>query len=430
MGRSTGRRQELTGGSPVPGYQHRAVCRNRPPSGAGTRRLYRCTLLTALLLVAGMLAGFAFQQRRSATPSGTWRSPRQVAIEADRLRGNDPSLAAQLALAAYRIAPPSRPLQPPRLLRRPDPDAGARFAEASCSRSRSHGRRTMATTGPDRAVRLWNLAGPSRAQPVGRPLIGHTDTVYSSPSALTATCCHRQRRPDRDGCGQSATRSAGCCPANPQHRLFGRLQSRRQDAAAGSADNTVHLWDLTDPVRPRALPPLTGPTNYVQAVAFSPDGDVLARGEPMHRAAVALAGTRRPVPLGRPWRAREHGVLGRVQPGRADPRGGQAGTKPCGSGTSPPAVPPSPRTADRSAELGELRGVQPRRRDIAVGGSDNTVRIYDLDSRRWRPDLPHHRPGHHGRLLDGHRSSPARRTVRPGSGEYPARHSTRPAPTS
>ena len=49
--------------------------------------------------------------------------------------------------------------------------------------------------------------------------------------------------------------------------------------AAGSADKTVRLWDVSDPAHPVTLgKPLTGPAEAVYSVAFSPDGKTLAAG--------------------------------------------------------------------------------------------------------------------------------------------------------
>jgi len=49
--------------------------------------------------------------------------------------------------------------------------------------------------------------------------------------------------------------------------------------AVGSADKTVHLWNVADPSHPAALgKPLTGPSGYVWAAAFNPSGTMLAVG--------------------------------------------------------------------------------------------------------------------------------------------------------
>jgi cellulose biosynthesis protein BcsQ len=47
--------------------------------------------------------------------------------------------------------------------------------------------------------------------------------------------------------------------------------------ASGSADQTIRLWDMTDPTRP-LVQPLAGHTGTVFSVAFSPDGRTLASG--------------------------------------------------------------------------------------------------------------------------------------------------------
>jgi hypothetical protein len=51
----------------------------------------------------------------------------------------------------------------------------------------------------------------------------------------------------------------------------------RHILATGSADNTVHLWDITNPGHPKAAgPPLSGHTGTIDAMAFTADGNTMA----------------------------------------------------------------------------------------------------------------------------------------------------------
>ena len=107
----------------------------------------------------------------------------------------------------------------------------------------------------------------------------------------------------------------------------------------GTADKTVWLWNVSDPARPaRVGTPLTGPTGYVWAVAFSPGGTTLAAG--VTDGTVHLWDTpprRRPRPTSAPARARD-------SPGRS----GRPTSRACP--TARPANPrPETRTARRSS---------------------------------------------------------------------------------
>src|SRR6185312_9473213 len=46
--------------------------------------------------------------------------------------------------------------------------------------------------------------------------------------------------------------------------------------ASASVDTTTRLWDISNPRQSHLLSTLTGHTNTVRAVAFSPDGHTLA----------------------------------------------------------------------------------------------------------------------------------------------------------
>ena len=92
--------------------------------------------------------------------------------------------------------------------------------------------------------------------------------------------------------------------------------------ASGSADDTVRLWNLTDPAHPGPLgQPLTGHTDTVCSVAFSPDGHTLASGSADDTVRLwNLTDPAHPAPLGQPLTGHTNAVheCG-VQPRRAHP---------------------------------------------------------------------------------------------------------------
>ena len=90
--------------------------------------------------------------------------------------------------------------------------------------------RRLATAGGDNTVRVWNA---DTGQPLGAPLTGHTDAVH------------------------------GVAFSPDGHRL-----------ATASADTTIRVWNA-DTGQPLGAP-LTGHTDTVHGVAFSPDGHRLA----------------------------------------------------------------------------------------------------------------------------------------------------------
>ena len=256
----------------------------------------------------------------------------------------------------------------------------------------------LATASPDKTVRLWDVAS---GKPHGQPLTGHRDAVWAvafSPDGNVAR--HRQRRSDRAAMECGIRRATGPTAPRPHQRGATGVAFSPDGKllATASWDRTARLWDVTEtysisrtltghdrrgvaawpsartagcsppPARTRQLgcgmpppdkprgQPLTGPT--YAAVAFSPDGRLLATASRRHRAAVG-GGVREPAGQSA-HRPHGRGVGRGVQPGRQAARHRQPGQDSCSCGTWRPGTrvaSPSPATTD----AGEWGGIQPGR---------------------------------------------------------------------
>ncbi|MEU8221851.1 hypothetical protein [Kribbella sp. NPDC048915] len=137
--------------------------------------------------------------------------------------------------------------------------------------------RTVVTSGSDGVARLWSIPGP----------------VISGPTATVATTAFTPDGQMLAAFGgaaflmnvtQSRTPVAwapGLTSPLPDEPLAGAgaLSPDGKTVAAGTTVNSVLLWDVSNPVRPKALgPPLKGPAAVVESLTFTPDGTVLIAG--------------------------------------------------------------------------------------------------------------------------------------------------------
>ena len=248
-------------------------------------------VLTVLVLVVGVLTVYAFRQRQDAAgardaaiAASQSANSREAAIEAGQIRAQDPSLAAQLSVAAYGIA--HTPQATAALLESSGEPSAARILDSTGpvqAVSVSPDRLLLAAAGADGTLRLWNTASPGHPAPVATlAKADGQDPLYTaafSPDGKTLAAAGAghvvQLWNVSDPAHPVLLGSPLTGPANTVYSVA--FSPDGKTLAAASADKTVRLWNVTDPAH--AVPlgqPLTGPAGYVESVAFSPDGKTLA----------------------------------------------------------------------------------------------------------------------------------------------------------
>ncbi|MGC8464253.1 MAG: hypothetical protein ACP5P9_11385, partial [Acidimicrobiales bacterium] len=302
-----------------------------------TRRLHGAVTLLAAASTA--LAVLAVEADHAATTARNQALSRQVAIEAQQLQPTDPSLAAQLAVAAYRISPTVQ------------------------ARSTLVG----ATSGeiPTR------LLGPVGPQFVSLSSSGHLLAVAQS--ATDTVALYRMS-------GSTPAKAAVVNAGPPADQDFAvALSPDGRLLAAGGTGHTVSLWQLGPSGQPLQRAVLAGFTGTVYATAFSPDGRILAAtgadgtvrrwdiSNPVHPVALAVLHS----PGGVPFKTVAYSPDGRLLAAA----GGNGVLAVWPSGVTSPQL----ATGAGTATI-ETLAFSPDGSTIVTGGDDLALRVWDVSA--------------------------------------------------
>ncbi|WP_439657069.1 nSTAND1 domain-containing NTPase [Lentzea sp. HUAS TT2] len=242
----------------------------------GRRRLQVLAgLLTLLLIVTTGISVMAMQATSEATHQRNSALSQKVAQDAKRLRATDPALAAQLALAAYRLSPTLdargavlsafTPFYATRLTGHTDNVNAVAYAPQ---------RKLLASSSRDRTVEVTDIADPHHPRDV-TTLAGHTDNVvkvaFNADGTILATAGW-----DRTARLWDSTNGTLLATLNHNDQVNAvAFSSDDRILATGSTDGVVRLWDLTDLRAPRKITELPHPDS-VLCLAFGPDGSLAA----------------------------------------------------------------------------------------------------------------------------------------------------------
>jgi WD40 repeat protein len=264
-----------------------------------TRRLRSIVaVLTVLVLAVAGVTAYAFSQRQDAVTAeqqaltgGREANSRAIAFVADQTAAMDPAVAAQLAASAYGVA--QTPQATGALLDASDAPSVARIEDSAgivqwVSVSPDH--QLLVAAGADGSLRLWDVAVPGHPVPLATLVRANQAAplyaaAFSPDGSVIAAAgadqvvhlWHVSAGTGDHGAGAPHVTPLGAPLTGPANTIYSLAFSPNGALlAAGSADGTAWVWRVADPGHGTRLPVPGKP--HVNSVAFSADDGVLAAG--------------------------------------------------------------------------------------------------------------------------------------------------------
>ncbi|MBL1075081.1 hypothetical protein JK358_11820 [Nocardia sp. 2] len=248
-----------------------------------TTRKAVLALLGVILLILGITA---YTQTRFGEKQRDDKNFAAILAEADRLRDIDPTIAAQLYVAAARLRPGDQEVRARLLATENTPLATAFAAHDEGLRKiayRPDGK-LLATASNDNTIRLWDVSDPRRPQAVGEPFGALPDASFwvgFSPDGRTLATTGATQIPQLWDVSEPA-RPRQLNPASGTEAgelaYSGRYgPTGRTLAVASTGGPGVLLWDVGNPAAPKPGPILAAPGDgAVRAFTFAATGSLFA----------------------------------------------------------------------------------------------------------------------------------------------------------
>ncbi|MEV0504022.1 WD40 repeat domain-containing protein [Streptomyces spectabilis] len=342
-------------------------------------------VMAALLALAVVAAVLAVGAERAASDQRDRALAEKVAGQAADLRRVDPSLAAQLSLAAYRLHPAAA-TRSSLLSTFSAPFATRLRQEVNTLAFTADGKR-MATGGDDRRIRIWDVGRPHRPRVVALVPGTQPDDVesltYSGDGRLLISAAY-------DGSVRIFDVSGGRRPtllvsfaAHSGAVWRAVLTPDGRTLATAGADGKARLWDVSRPRTPRRTAQLAPGGASVDTIAFRPDGRVLVTGSDDGTTAVWTTTDLRRPRLAARLPAREGAVTGVAlsADGRTLAAVGEDHHVQLWD-VAEPAEPSALRTLRGHTAPVLAVAFSPDGRALATGGWDFAVRLWDVTDRR------------------------------------------------